>query len=130
MAVPTTPTQNSNHWTAIVIRSDKRNRYLTYIYHQCKYSIQLKCRRKLLPLITEFVVILDHLGVIYSLRPQKSLWPPSTLSIQKNEQLVICFKKIICKHATNFKAHLPVNVSVINVWPVTCLLWYERFFLF
>ena len=56
------------------------------------YGIQnvsgLMLKKKLLPLVTELVVILNHLGVIRLWRPQKIInivWPP-TPSICKNEQ--------------------------------------------
>ena len=80
-------------------------------------------KKKVLSLITEFIVILNHLGAIHVQWPQKITTPP-TPSIHKEEQLTFCLK---AKESEDIGQILrrPLSffhVDVINVFSLTCLL--------
>ena len=85
----------------------------------------LMLKKKLLHLIIKLVVILNHLHPCYTF-----------VTTTKTDQFVtinILFRnKRFSRHVTNFKtpAPAPFCVDLINMWSVTCLLWYDFFFLF
>ena len=88
-------------------------------------------KKKILILITELVVILNHIGVTHLWRLQNQLGDPPTPSIFKNEPATNK-KQPACKHVTKFKTPFPPHfyVDVISVLSPTCLLWYEFCFCF
>ena len=84
--------------------------FLALIMH---LACDMMLKKKLLPLVIELVVILNHLGVIH-------LWQS-----QKMTNLVIPHP--IFRHVTKFitspamwTSHF--HVDIINVWSLTCLL--------
>ena len=85
---------------------------------------------KLLPLMTESVVILNHLGVIHLSRPQKNdqICDPHPVNSQKRTIDLFLKNKRIYRHVTHFKTFpSPFHVDIINVWSLTSLLWYKFF---
>ena len=85
--------------------------------------------KKLLPLITECVVILNHIGVknLWHLQKKTNCVTPKPPNLQN--QIIDLFLKKSANTWQNFNPPLPslFYVNIINVWFLTCLLWYEFF---
>ena len=121
---------------------------------ECSYlACALVLKEKLLPLMTEMVVISKPLGVILLWRRQKNHqfceppFPvPHPLHLQKLKIEPLFKNKIIYRHVTSFNTwgyprppfpHANTHtythnmwpssfhVDIMNVWAFTCLLWYE-----
>ena len=93
----------------------------------------LMLNKKLLPLMIELVVIKNHLWVIHVWWPHKMANFVTLQPLHPQEWTIdLLFKnKRSCRHGTNFKTPYPYRFHVgINVWSLTCLLWYEFFLLF
>ena len=78
------------------------------------------------------VVILKYLGVIYLWGPQimTNCVTPNTLHLQKLTINLLSKANKIWRHLTNIWTLHPHHfyADVINIWSLTCLLWYDFFF--
>ena len=101
-------------WVGRWAGGGRRVFYTLIMYLDCDLTL----KKKLLPLVIELVVILNHLGVIHFWQPQKM-----TNFVTPHP---------IYRHVTKFITSHPMwtshfHVDIINVWFLTCLLWYYFF---